>query len=158
MTNCFTANPQFIFPVILNLFQDLTSELGRIPVDCLLNARFNAGEMLKRVQHDKKTQFAQRLCINEMLKRVTHDELFYFKSVSWICSARPYPPSAGREFRLSGFTTVGSICSLSRIHFIHSIRKSAKAIVMIFSHCAIFVTKKLYKYVSVAFMLEIRKK
>ena len=89
--------------------------------------------MLKRVQHDKKTQFAQRLCINEMLKRVTHDELFYFKSVSWICSARPYPPSAGREFRLSGFTTVGSICSLSGIHFIHSVRKSAKAIVTIFS-------------------------
>ncbi len=38
MTNCFTANPRFIFPVILNLFQDLISGLGRIPVDYLLGA------------------------------------------------------------------------------------------------------------------------
>ena len=89
-----------------------------------------------------------------MLKQVTHDKLFYRKSAllnysgcrrsnvrptphglkpyrkfaSWICSTRPYPPSAGREFCLSGFTTVGSICSLSGIHslsFTHSVRKSA---------------------------------
>ena len=106
-------------------------------VACLLGAKFNT---------------------DKMLKQVTCGKLFHFKSVSWICSARPYPPSAGREFRLSGFTTVGSICSLSGIHFIHSVRKSAKAIVTIFSHCEIFVSKKLYKYVSVAFMLEIRKK
>ena len=49
MTNCFTANPRFIFPVILNLFQDLTSELGLILVDYLLGARFYVCKILKKV-------------------------------------------------------------------------------------------------------------
>ena len=52
----------------------------------------------------------------------------YRKSASWICSVRPYPPSAGREFRLCGSATVSSIPSLSGIpslSFIHSVRKSA---------------------------------
>ena len=40
---------------MLNLFQDLTSELGLILVDYLLGARFYAGKMLKQVPHDKKT-------------------------------------------------------------------------------------------------------
>ena len=73
-------------------------------VACLLGAKFNT---------------------DKMLKQVTCGKLFHFKSVSWICSARPYPPSAGREFRFSGFATVSSIPSLSGIHFIHSVRKSA---------------------------------
>ena len=39
---------------MLNLFQDLASELGLILVDYLLGARFYAGKMLKQVTYDKK--------------------------------------------------------------------------------------------------------
>ena len=44
---------QKFFPVILNLFQDLTSEQRDIEVNRLFYARFYIGEMLKRVTHDK---------------------------------------------------------------------------------------------------------
>ena len=44
---------QKFFPVILNLFQDLTSEQRDIKVNRLFYARFYIGEMLKRVTHDK---------------------------------------------------------------------------------------------------------
>ena len=41
------------FPIILNLFQELTRGLGRTPVDYLLGAKVNAGKILKQVTHDK---------------------------------------------------------------------------------------------------------
>ena len=132
--------------------------------------------MLKRVQHDKNVTQNSSLSgfttVGSICSLSGIHSLSFTHSVrkfaSWICSARPYPPSAGREFRfrtcgscqlnsfairtnslrshrpyanplswicstltefcLSGFTTVGSICSLSGIHslsFTHSVRKSA---------------------------------
>ena len=92
------------FFVLLNLFCELISGQKLIPVACLLGAKFNT---------------------DKMLKQITCGKLFHFKSVSWICSARPYPPSAGREFRLCGSAPVSSIPSLSGIHSLRSLIPSA---------------------------------